>query len=270
MADIVSARFDYSKLDEAQSPVRLRLSSTVLNVEHDGPMASARSITVTYIRAGRVERVRAKHCVLACWATVVPHICQELPEDQRSVLATFVKTPLVYTNVMLRNWRAWKNLGIGLAYCPGSWHTLAMLDFPVSIGEYGFARGPDDPIVAHMQKTPLGPGNDRRNAFREGRAELLATEFESIERSVREQLARLLSEGGFEPARDIIGITVNRWPHGYSWAPSMLDQEEPRDPFDLARRRHGRIALANADMAGRAYVDAAIDQAWLAISELDA
>jgi len=37
-----------------------------------------------------------------------------------------------------------------------------------------------------------------------------------FERNIRDQLGRTLQDGGFDPARDITAITVNRWPHGYS------------------------------------------------------
>ena len=46
---------------------------------------------------------------------------------------------------------------------------------------------------------------------------LLATSFETFERQIRDQLGRTLGPGGFDPARDITAITVNRWPHGYAY-----------------------------------------------------
>ncbi len=268
MEDALPARFDYDKLDLADSPVRIRLSSTVINVAHDGPEENARRVSITYVRSGQSEKVYARRCVLACWAAVVPHLCPELPSDQQEALRALVKTPLVYTNVLLRNWRAWKNLGVALAYCPGSWHRVAMLDFPVSLGAYQSSRDPEGPVVVHMQKTPLGSGPDRRNNFRVGRSELLGTPFEAIERNTREQLAGMLGGGGFDPAQDILALTVNRWPHGYAWSPNTLDVTEGERALDIGRRRHGRIAIANSDVGGSAYVDTAIDQAWRAVSEL--
>ena len=46
--------------------------------------------------------------------------------------------------------------------------------------------------------------------------------FETFERGIRQQLARALGEGGFDPARDIDAIFVNRWPHGYAGAGNDL------------------------------------------------
>ncbi|MDE2221137.1 MAG: NAD(P)-binding protein, partial [Gammaproteobacteria bacterium] len=65
--DLVTARVDYAQLDRAGEPVRLRLSSIVVGVHHDGPPQSAQSTTVTYMRGGRAQSVRASQCVLACY-----------------------------------------------------------------------------------------------------------------------------------------------------------------------------------------------------------
>ena len=50
-----------------------------------------------------------------------------------------------------------------------------------------------------------------------GQLDILNTSFETFERNIREQLARILGPGGFDPAKDITAITVNRWPHGYAY-----------------------------------------------------
>ena len=100
---------------------------------------------------------------------------------QRDALASLVKIPLVYTNVLLRNWQAMAKLKVALALCPGSWHRVVTMDFPVSLGDYRFAAGPDEPVVLHMQRVPLKPGLPPSQQHRLGRHELLATSFETIE-----------------------------------------------------------------------------------------
>jgi spermidine dehydrogenase len=276
MEDVVTARFDYSKLDEAKSPVRLRLNSTAVRVEHDGDPKSAKRVRITYVRGGRAYRVQARSCVLACYNMMIPHLCPELPKAQREALALQVKSPILYTSVALRNWQAWKKLGIGAAVSPGSYHINTMLDFPVSLGGYRFAKGPDDPIVVHMERFPHRPnmGMTPRDQFRLGRYELLSTPFETIERNIRSQLAGIASTGGFDPARDIAGITVNRWAHGYaSWYNPLFDtvyedREDERYPHMLARKRFGRIAIANSDAGASAMLETAVEQGYRAITEL--
>jgi spermidine dehydrogenase len=77
--------------------------------------------------------------------------------------------------------------------------------------------------------------------------------------------------GGFDPARDITAITVNRWPHGYAYEYNPLfDPKWPpgEAPHEIGRARFGPIAIANSDAAAAAYTDAAIDQAHRAVEEL--
>jgi spermidine dehydrogenase len=276
MEDVVTARFDYSKLDEAKSPVRLRLNSTAIRVEHDGDPKSAKRVHVSYVRGGHAYRVQARSCVLACYNMMIPHLCPELPAPQREALALQVKTPILYTTVALRNWQAWKKLGIGAVAAPGSYHVSTFLDFPVSLGGYEFAKGPDAPIVVHMERFPLKSnlGLTPRDQYRFGRYELLSTPFETIERNIRSQLAGMLSAGGFDPARDIEAITVNRWAHGYSYwynplfDPYYEDRNDERYPHMQARKPFGRIAVANSDSAANAMLEAAIEQGHRAVTEL--
>ncbi len=273
MEDVVTARFDYSRLDAPGSKVRLRLNSTAIRAEHDGSANSAERVAVSYVRGGRAYRVWGRACVLAGYNSMIPALCRELPEAQREALALAVKVPILYTNVLLRDWKAWKKLGLGAVSAPGSYHAVAMLDFPVSLGGYAFARGPDEPIVVHMERFATKPdaGRTPREQYRAGRYELMSTSFETIEREIRRQLAGTLGGGGFDPARDIAAITVNRWAHGYSYWPNPFVDPHYEDgayPHEIGRRRFGRIAIANCDAAGRAVIDAAIDQAYRAVSEL--
>jgi spermidine dehydrogenase len=273
MEDVVTARFDYSKLDVASSKIRLRLNSTAVRVEHDGKPPSASRVGITYVRDGRAHRVWGRGCVLACYNAMIPHLCPELPASQREALAYAVKSPILYTNVLLRNWQAWKKLGIGGVIAPGSYHVNAMLDFPIDLGDYKFSRGPDEPIVCHMERFPHRPneGLTNREQFRAGRQELLSTSFETMERSIRTQLAGMLGEGGFDPAYDIEGITVNRWAHGYAYFYNPLydpEFEEGQEPHVLGRQPLGRITIANSDAAGQAYLHKAIDEAQRAVNEL--
>ncbi len=276
MEDLVLARFDYAKLDEPISKVRLRLDSTVIRVAQLEGAGSSGPVQIDYVLRGSEQRVEARACVLACYHSIIPYLCPDLPETQRKALARQVKAPILYTNVALRNWRAWKQLGIGGVTAPGGYHTIALLDFPVSLGGYEFARSPDDPVVVHMERFlhRNNEGLSMDEQHRLGRYELLSTSFETIEREVREQLTGMLAGGGFDPVRDIEAITVNRWAHGYSRSYDPLvdtiyaDDDDPRYAHVQARQPHGRITIANCDAAATALLPAAIEQAYRAVSEL--
>jgi len=276
MEDVVTAKFDYSKLDLAAASVRLRLNSTVTNVEHDGAADKAEKVLLTYVRNGQACRVQAKHAVLACYNALIPAICPELPEKQREALAMQVKSPILYTSVAVNNWRAWDSLGVGAVFAPSSYHVNAMLDFPVSMGDYDFASDPDNPVVIHMERFFHRPNEDLevRDQWRLGRHELFATSFETIERSIRNQLTGMLGESDFDPARDISGITVNRWAHGYSDSfenlkdPWYGDKNNERYPHVIGRKPYGCIAIANSDSGANAMLETAVEQAHRAVTEL--
>jgi len=271
VTDIVTARCDYSRLDTPATDVRIRLSSVAVNVRHLGTPGTARQAEVTYNRGGALASVRAGSVIVAGWNMMIPYLMPDLPAAQKAALHELVKAPLVYTSVALRNWRAFQRAGVWRVAAPGSYHSSLMLNWPVDIGGYAAERDPDKPILLFMNRTPCAPGLSEHDQYRAGRAELLSTPFATFETEIRDQLGAMFTPFGFDPVRDITGITVNRWPHGYSPEYNFLwqaDLPESRQPHIIGRARFGRIAIANADSGGGAYTDVAIDQAWRAVGEL--
>ena len=269
--DIVTARADYGRLDHADNAVRIRLSSIVVRARNLGDPAALRGVEVVYTRGGRLYRVRGSACVLACWNMMIPYLCPELPAGQKAALHSLVKTPLVYTSVAVRDWRAFARLGVSSVYAPGSYFSSVSLNPAVDIGGYTAPRSPDQPMLLHLMRTPAKPGLPEREQHKAGRYELLSTPFETFERNVHGQLEAMLGPGGFDSRRDIAAITVNRWPHGY--APehnSLIDPDLPPDqrPNVVGRQQFGRIAIANSDAGQAAYTDVAMDQAHRAVGEL--
>jgi spermidine dehydrogenase len=273
--DVVTTSVNYARLDSPESSVRIRLNSTVVRVRnasrpHEDPH-QAKEVRVTYANGQEVFSVRAGACVLACWNMAIPYLCPDLPEKQKEALHYLVKVPLVYTSVGLRNWTAFQKLGVSSIYCPGAYWNSMNLNAPVNIGDYSSPRSPEEPILVHLSRTPCKPGLPAREQHKAGRMELLVTTFETFERKIRDQLARTLSAGGFDPPRDIEAITVNRWPHGYSYEYNPLfdpDWPEGQAPHLVGRERLGRIAIANSDSGATAYTDVAMDQAYRAVGEL--
>ena len=268
--DIVDARTRYQRLDGATEDVKIRLKSPALQVSRLSNGAG-QSVQVDYARNGKVERVTARHCVLACNNSMIPYLCPALPEKQKTALHYAAKVPFLYTHVALKNWHAFAKQGIRQIVSPGAYHSYTALAFPVNAAGYGCSRSPDSPNVLFMLRAPCSPGLRRRDQHRAGRAELVTTSFATIERNVRDQLQRMLGHAGFDHERDIAGITVNRWAHGYAyeydslsdpkWAPGTAPHVIGRQPF-------GPITIANSDSAASAYTDAAIDMGHRAVREL--
>ena len=263
-ADLVRARLDYRALDRPGAKCRIRLSATAVRVR-------AEEGAVTYVRAGSEVRVRAGRVVLAGYNQVVPFLVPEMPAEQRRALSYPPKVPLVYTNALLRDWTAFAAAGARAIHFPAGFHASLSLDFPVSLGGYRFSRGPEDLIVLHCVRTPCRPGRSAREQHRAGREELLRTPFSTFEEETRRQLARALGPYGFDPARDLLGLTVNRWPHGYSFEyNSLWDPPFPPGaaPHEIGRRPFGRVHLAGADSGAYAYTQSALDQAHRAVGEI--
>jgi spermidine dehydrogenase len=267
MDDIVLAGFDYAALDRADNSVRIRLQSTVIDVRQSGD-----AVSIGYVSAGAPHRVTARHAVLACFHMMIPFLAPDLPQAQREALALNIKTPLVYSNVVVRNWQPWMALKVSDIAAPMDFFSHVALDFPVDLGGYRHPRDPAGPIVLHLEHVPGAPnsGLDARSQFHIGQAKLLAMTFADFESRIRDQLDRMLGPGGFDSARDIAAITVNRWPHGYGYvANSLFDPDDYDDRVvKLARQPFGRVAVANSDAGGDAYAHLAINEAARAVREL--
>ena len=266
--DIVMSKARYDHLDTEGSGCRIRLNSTVVDVQHN----STENVQVSYVRKGKHEQVRASKCVLACWNAMIPYICQELPRDQKTALAYAIKVPLLFTRVAVRNWRPWIKIGLHSVHSPGHYFSDVHLSMPLTFEGYSAARDPEEPMMLGMFRAPCRPGLPVRQQHRAGRGELLSMTFEDYERKIRQELVSILGPAGFDPVNDITGIAVHRWPHGYAYQynsladPFWLDGKE--GPCITARRPFGRIAIANSDAGAYAYVDSAIDQAHRAVQEI--
>jgi spermidine dehydrogenase len=273
--DSGAARVNYALLDRANQPARIRLNSTVLNVRHNGTPDRAKELVVSYSRGGKLYDVRARGCVMACWNMFIPFLVPELPPKQKEALAYAVKGPIVYTSVGVTNWTAWKKLGVANINAPTMFHTGVALTEASSLGELQHPRSPGEPIALHLTKVPAAPGKPRQEQHRLGRTELLATSFETFERKIRDQLGRCLGAGGFDPARDIVAITVNRWPHGYAYTYNSLFEpmewvytNSENRPNVVARQPYGLISIANSDAGASPHTDTAIWEAWRAVGDI--
>ncbi|WP_380876490.1 spermidine dehydrogenase SpdH [Sphingomonas sp. DBB INV C78] len=278
MEDSIRAPMAYDKLDLPANDVRLRLSSMVTNVKHLGTPESAREVEVSYVRDGRAHKVRSRAVVLACFNAIIPHLVPELPEEQKAGLRMAVRKPLVQTWVAFRNSAAFYKLGVDSIACPGMFF-LSIQQWEQSAvgGAYRKATGPNEPVIVLMELAnhvlgEPGSGLPPRDQWRAGRARLETISFNTFEKNVRSQLDRVLGPAGFDSRRDIAGITVCRWAHGYAGGTNTLfdpDWTHRTDaPWVVGRKRFGRIAIANSDAAAVSLTNAAFDQSRRAVSEI--
>ncbi|MBT4934202.1 MAG: NAD(P)-binding protein [Rhodospirillaceae bacterium] len=270
---VVLAKFDYEALDDPENETRIRLNSTVISAKHDGPVDDADTVSVTYIRDGKAYRVKAKGVVMACWNMIIPHLIPELPEDQKEALASNVKIPYVFANVMIKNWQAIKKSGIGAAYCPTSYYHLLQTEYPINMGGYSATEDPNDPMPVTLIRVPVPEerGMEPRDQFREGRSEIISLEFADFEAEVNAQLDGMFGPYGFQSKRDIEAITLNRWSHGYSYTYfNLFDKGMSFDdgPHIKAREPFGLITIANSDSGANSWLDVGVMQGLRAVNEL--
>ncbi len=272
MESVATARVNYGALDRTGEPARIRLNSTVVNVHAEGDPESAKQVTVSYVRGGKTHQVRARSCVMACWNTFIPYLAPQLPAKQKEALSYGVKRPLVIANVAIKNWMSFQKLGVRYVSTPTMFFREVTLAEAASLGDLKAPQRPEDPIVLIMEHVPCEPGKTMKEQHMIGRMKLMQTSYETFERKIREQLTRVLGPGGFQAARDIVAITVNRWSHGYAYSYNSL--YDPIDwtytstdtrPCVAARRPFGPITIANSDAAASSHTDAAILMAYEAV-----
>ena len=277
MDDSILQRINYAALDVPTNEVRIRLSSTAVRAKHLGDPVSAKEVEVTYLRDGKAYNVRARAVVMACFNAIVPYLVPELPEEQKAALHLAVRMPLVSTNVAIRNWRAFQKLGVSNISCPGMFYTSIGLSIVPAIGGYKNPSTPDEPIVVSMGLANRivekhGSGLPPREQWKAARAELQKISFATFESNIRSQLDRVLGPGGFDAKRDVAGIIINRWSHGYASGSNELydrDYSHCLDaPWVIARKQFGRITISNSDAAAVSLTNAAWQQSHRCVQEI--
>lgn len=267
MEDVVLAKVNYSLLDD-DSTTKIRLNSTVVDVSHTN---NSSAVDITYVRKHDVHTIRADKCILACYNSAIPYLCSELPKKQVDGLKYNVKIPLTYTKVMIPSWKVFADLGLDFVYYTDAFYKQVELAYPVSIGDYKFNKSPDESMVLHMCHSHHSKDIKGPDQWREGRRRLLSTPFSVYEGHVKDQLDSALGGGGFDSDRDISAITVNRWPHGYSYSNDLIwepdwENEESK-PWVIGRQQYGRISIANSDAGASADTNSAITHGIRAAQE---
>lgn len=269
--DVHQGRVRFDLLDAPEAAARIRLSSTVVSVKHVGDPKTADSLSVTYLRAGKLYQVKGRSAVIAGGSWTAKHIVEDLPAAYAEAYAQFHRSPCLMANVAVRNWRFLHKLGItGCRWFDGFGTELSVYRRAM-IGDVDRTVSPDSPTVLTLKVLFQSPGLPTREQGVRGRAELLGTSFREYERRIREQFTRMFSRAGFNPRRDIAAIILNRWGHAYlSPQPGFFfgTQGKPAPRDVLRGAPFGRIAFANTDLAGAMDHRSSILEAQRAVNQL--
>lgn len=264
-------RVRFAALDRAGQATRIRLNATVVRVEHAGDPARAPHVVLTYVKGGRLYRVRARKVVMAGGSWTTKHIVRDLPATHRDAYAQFHRSPCLMANVAVRNWRFLYDLGMtGCRWFEGIGNYLSIRKL-ATVGGVSGEFGPDSPTVLTIKVLFARPGLPIGEQGSRGRAELLGTSFAQYERTLREQLGDMFAPGGFDPRRDIAGIILNRWGHAYvNPQPGFFFgvDGKPAARDVLRTQPHGRISFANTDLSGAMDHRNAIKEAERAVEQV--
>jgi spermidine dehydrogenase len=250
---VCRGKVNFQALDQAESPLRIRLNSTAVWVQHDGDPQKSEFVTVLYTRGNQTRRVKARSVVMAggCWTT--KHIVRDLPQTHKDAYAQFYRSPCMMVNVALRNWRFLYKMGInGFRWFEGLGNYTEVRKTAL-VGADSPTLGPDSPIVLNLKVLYSYPGVPIADQGYRGRGELLSTSFTDCERQVRQQFTDMFAPSGFDAKRDIAGIILNRWGHAYlNPQPGFFfgKNSKPAPREVLRAAPFGRIAFANTDLAG--------------------
>lgn len=252
VASAVMGQVDFQALDRAGSGVRIRLSSTVVDVRHDGDPDSAGSVLVTYVRDGKLHRVRAGSVVMATGGWVNRHVVSDLPQTHADAYARFNYGPVLTANVAVRNWRFIDRLGISTArWFEGfGWHVTVRRNVTFEANPRPLT--PDDPVVLTFYVPFLYPEFDAYGQGVMARNRLLSTSYADFEAEILAQMTEMFGPSGFDARRDVAGIVLNRWGHAFV-APGpgfFFGSGGGEAPPDTIRRPHGRIVFAHSELQG--------------------
>lgn len=270
--DIITGRINFAALDRAGQPLRVRLRATVISVEHEGDPASAGAVKVVYARGGRLYGIRARAVIMATGGWMNLHVVRDMPPERRAAYARFVHAPFLVANVALTNWRFLYRLGITAAIwdrTEGGFGYTCNIRNPMQVGGYQSPLHPDQPTILTFYTPFHHPGLPLKEQVMRGRTELLTTSYPEFERKIYAQMMKLFAASGFDPARDVAGLILNRWGHAFSVPfPGFFGGASGRAPRDVIRSRHGRIAFAHSELVGWQHWGPAADEGRRALTQL--
>ena len=264
LSDVLSNPVDRSVIDAADRPVRMRLSSLVVHVEHEGEPGSADHVNVTYLKDDRMRRVKARRVVMAGQQHLNKRVVADLPDGHREAMDQFMHAPMMMINVALRNWKFMDKLGVASVRWFDDdlgWFTTLRRQMIID-GEEPMPMEPDKPTVLTMYNSFCQRGLPIEQQTVAARMRMFGMTYADIEKKVRDQFTEMFAEGGFDADRDIAGIIVNRQGHAYAATPpGFFFGKDGKPPIsDIIRQPYGRIAFAHAELMGMQMWEGAVHE----------
>ena len=254
LTEIVSNPVNWQALDRPDQPARMRLSSLVVKVEHDGSPGSAEQTFITYVRDGVTHRLTADRVVMAGKQSLNKRVVADLSPEYVEAMDQFMHAPMMVINVALRNWKFMDKLGVASVRWFDDdlgWFTTLRRQMILD-GEEPMPLDPDKPTVLTMYNSFCLPGLPVEQQTVTARMKMFAMSYAQIEKQVRDQFTKMFGDAGFDADRDIAGITVNRQGHAYVVTPPgfFFGKDGKPAPSDVIRQPYGRISFAHSELLG--------------------
>ena len=251
--DILNGAIQFDQLDKKGESVRMRLSSTVIDVTHDSNNPDdSDCVWVSYVADGQIRRIRARSVVMASGGWVNRHVVRGLPAEQHAAFDSFNHVPFLVANVALTNWQFMHKLGISACRYDGSFGFSCNIKRPMVVGDRQEPHDPDKPAVLSFYVPFYNPGMPVEQQGTLGRMQLFTTSYASYESQIIAQMNELFAASGFNAKRDVAGIVLNRWGHayivpepGFFFAP-----EGHQTAAQTASSRFGRIGFGHGELVG--------------------
>jgi spermidine dehydrogenase len=271
LADILNSPVQWEQLDKPNQPVRMRLSSTAIEVVHANRSDPSKGVVVTYARGGKLYRVKAKAVICAGQQHVNRHICRDVPEEYREAMSTFHHAPMMTVNVAVRNWKFMEKLGIASArWFEGFGWWLSLRRNLVIDGQETMPLDPSKPVVFSLYNPFVLSGLPFPEQCTAARMQLFNTPYQDIEAGVRSQFTKMFADYGFDANRDIAGIVANRWGHAYVVDPPgfFFGKNGKPAPKEILRKPYGRIAFSHSELSGQQMWETAAEEGERAAKQI--
>jgi spermidine dehydrogenase len=257
-ADVLNHPIHFDALDRTNSPTRIRLNATVIRIEHQGA-----GVAVTYAKDGKLYRTRARAAVIASAGWANRHTIADLPREIRTAYDEFQYAPALSVNVALTNWRfLYKLEAPAVRYFSGEFGWSCNIRQNMVAGPYHPPLHPDKPTVLTFYLGLYTPGRPAGEQGNLGREKMLSTSYADFERQIRSQMTLLFRDAGFDPAKDIAGIVLNRWGHARVLQPPgfYYGRDGNQSAREIVQQGFGKIAIAHAELNGHQNATGALAQ----------
>jgi spermidine dehydrogenase len=252
LSDVLFGRVALEGLDLPSNPVRMRLESTVVRVEHEGPVSGSERVAITYTNSDQVRRLTARAVVMASGGWINRRVLRDLPASHTQAYSTFNHSAVLVANVALTNWRFLERLGVSAGIWSGGFGFYCNIRRPMIVGGEAPPLHPDQPAMLTFYAPHFSPGLPAPEQGIVGRTQVLSTSFADYELQIREHMVRLFGDAGFNPVTDIAGLVLNRWGHAYlNPGPGfMFGRDGAAAPPDVIREPFGRVAIGHSELDG--------------------